>query len=380
VDEFRRMLQLSGLGDEDEMTDDQRDAFCNMGENLGLTGGQAEDIIDEYLEQMTMKGAAALPPKKMIGRPPVPLKGKPPGSTSLPPEIAIPQAERATHARPLPPVPTPAPQRVQERRVVQELGINPTPLARASEKEKNPAYRNSVNAEMLLVTSGIFMMGSDAAEASPNEKPATRTSVSCFYLSRFLITNSQYEKFDRFHSEKRAPSADDNHPVVYVSNRDAVKFCEWLSKTEGKLYRLPTEAEWEYAARGLDNRSYPWGEVLNRGDLANFADCNTSFAWSDAVIDDGYAQTSPVGNYPLGASPFGMEDMSGNVWEWCQDYFELYKGKPRANPKGPSTGVLRVYRGGSWKSRAHSLRATCRSYNQSEFSSNDVGFRIVCEC
>ena len=72
--------------------------------------------------------------------------------------------------------------------------------------------------------------------------------------------------------------------------------------------------------------------------------------------------------------------MSGNVWEWCYDYFELYNGKPRANPRGPMTGVLKVHRGGSWKSRAHSLRTTCRGYNQVEFSSNDVGFRIVCEC
>jgi iron(II)-dependent oxidoreductase len=262
----------------------------------------------------------------------------------------------------------------------QDLGFNLTPLARAAEKEKYPNFRNSVEVDMLLVTSGIFLMGSDAPNAAPNEKPATRTSVSCFHCSKHPITNAQYEKFDPLHYEKRASWADPTHPVVHVSHRDATKFCEWLSKQEGKRYRLPTEAEWEYAARGIDNRIFPWGPTLTRGDLANFADSNTNFAWRDPMIDDGFAQSSPVGAYPLGASPFGMEDMAGNVWEWCLDFFELYKGKPRANPRGPATGLLKVYRGGSWKSRASSLRATCRGYNQPEFSANDVGFRIVCEC
>lgn len=393
-EEFRRLLRLSGLGDEEEMTDDQRDALCNMGENLGLTGGQAEDLIDEYLEEVSLNGiATATPPKKpTAARPatPPPKVNRPAVSPATPLNRAgaLPTPQRnggvGTGNPPVAPKPAPpgaaAAPKPHERPKNEEVVINVTPLARAQEKEKHPAFKNSLKMEMLLVTSGAFLMGSDAPNAAPNEKPTTRISISCFYLSRFPITNAQYEMFDRAHSDKRAPWADDNHPVVYVSHREAVRFCEWLSKHEGKKYRLPTEAEWEYAARGLDNRPFPWGGELNRGNFANFADVNTNFAWRDPSINDGFAQSSPVGNYPLGASPFGIEDMAGNVWEWCQDYFELYKGKPVVNPKGPASGMLKVYRGGSWKSRSQSLRTSCRGYNQSDFSSNDVGFRVVCEC
>jgi formylglycine-generating enzyme required for sulfatase activity len=204
--------------------------------------------------------------------------------------------------------------------------------------------------------------------------------LSRYYLSRHLVTNGQYEQFDRAHRTKRAPGAGDNHPVIYVSSLDAMKFCHWLSSRERKKYRLPTEAEWEYAAKGNEGRRYPWGNYEGRGDLANFADRNTVFAWSDREIDCGYAETSPVGAFPLGASPFGIEDMAGNVWEWCFDYYEPYHGGARVNPHGPTVGAKRAYRGGSWKSRFSSLRTTGRGSNTPSFSCNDLSFRVVCEC
>jgi formylglycine-generating enzyme required for sulfatase activity len=205
-------------------------------------------------------------------------------------------------------------------------------------------------------------------------------TLSRFYISRCLITNADYEQFDRAHKAKRAPGVGDRHPVVYVSYLDAVKFCQWLSTRERRKYRLPTEAEWEYAAKGNDQRKFSWGNYDGRGDLANFADRNTVFAWSDREIDDGYPESSPVGAFPLGASPFGIEDMAGNVWEWCLDYYELYRPGPKVNPRGPPAGTKRVHRGGSWKSRFSSLRTTVRSSNVPGFSCNDLGFRIVCEC
>ncbi|MDQ3623403.1 MAG: SUMF1/EgtB/PvdO family nonheme iron enzyme, partial [Verrucomicrobiota bacterium] len=101
--------------------------------------------------------------------------------------------------------------------------------------------------------------------------------------------------------------------------------------------------------------------------------------WSDPRINDGFAETSPVGAYPRGVSPFGIADLAGNVFEWCLDSFGPYKGKERTNPRETTASAPRVYRGGSWRSRATSLRASARHYNVPHYSSNDVGFRLVCE-
>jgi formylglycine-generating enzyme required for sulfatase activity len=355
--EFRHMLRLSKLAlDGEEMTDDQRDALCNMGESLGLTGGQAEDLIDEYLEE-----ASGLPPVPMTAplRTTVPLVSKP-----LAPKAVVPLPAKKPETAP----------------AVSRETINASPLARAQERQKYPNFTNSTGIEMLLVSSGTFFMGSAARDAAPHEQPVTQVSLTCFFLGRFPVTNAQYEKFDPAHKTRRAPWADDNHPVVYVSSKEAEKFCQWLSAKDGKKYRLPTEAEWEYAARGQDGRSFPWGDKFDAGHYANFADSRTNFAWRDTVIDDGFAETAPVGSYPRGASPFGLEDMSGNVFEWCLDYFEPYKGKERLNPRSAMTNAKRIYRGGSWKSRSANLRTTARNFNLPDYSSNDVGFRIVCEC
>jgi formylglycine-generating enzyme required for sulfatase activity len=326
------------------MTDDQRDAFINMAESLGIDPGEAEDLVDLYLDEADAVTQAPQPAAvREVGR-----------TDPVRPEL---------HQAPAPP---PESSRTQ---------INP-----ALERVRYSNFKNSLGHDMLFIPSGEFMMGSEAFDAAPNERPVAKVAVSRFYLSRYLVSNVVYEEFDPSHRRKRMPGADDQHPVVHVSSLDAIKFCQWLSSRERKKYRLPTEAEWEYAARGTDGRKFPWGNYQNRGDLANFADRNTVFAWSDRDLDDGYAETSPVGAFPLGASPFGIEDMAGNVWEWCLDFYAPYTPAPKVNPLGPTAGLRRVYRGGSWKSRFNSLRATVRNSNVPSFSCNDLGFRLACEC
>ena len=339
-EEFLRMLRLSNL-DSMSMSDDQRDTFIDMAENLGLDPSEAEDLVDFYLEEADEKALASV-------------------------ERPAPKIELRPSAAPTP---------VHEKSAPVKFEYN-TDLERA----RYSNFTNSFGATMIFVPSAEFTMGSDAEDTSPNERPASHVTVTRFYISRHLITNADYEKFDRSHACKRARGAGDQYPVVYVSSLDAIKFCNWLGTRERRKYRLPTEAEWEYAAKGSDNRKFPWGNQDGRGDLANFADKNTVFAWSDREIDCGYAETSPVGAFPLGVSPFGLEDMAGNTWEWCLDFYEAYRLGPKVNPRGPTVGGKRVYRGGSWKSRFSSLRTTVRGSNVPSFSCNDLGFRIVCEC
>ncbi|MEA3212834.1 MAG: hypothetical protein QOE70_5891 [Chthoniobacter sp.] len=360
-DEFRRILQMSRLCLEGEdMTDDQRDAMCNLGESLGLSGGQAEDLIDEYLDQVS--GLPAPAPVAVATRSPAA------AGVALKPLVMAPARTAAARSEPA----------AAPKPVVKEVNISP--LARSQERLSYPNFTNRVGMEILLVPSGQFSMGSAASDAQPHEQPISLVTQGCFYMARFPVTNAQYEAFDPVHRNKRAPWADDKHPVVYVSSRDAESYCRWLSSKEGRKYRLPTEAEWEYAARGQEGRTFPWGQRLDAGCYANFADQRTNFVWRDPAIDDGFAETAPVGSYPKGASPFGIEDLAGNVFEWCLDCFEAYKGRDRTNPRGTTGGLKRNYRGGSWKSRAGSLRASARAYNLPDYSSNDVGFRVVCEC
>jgi formylglycine-generating enzyme required for sulfatase activity len=339
-EDFLRMLRLSGL-DSDGMADDTRDAFVNMAENLGIDAADAEELVDIYLEEADkMSDEATLPPPRVT-------------------------------------VVREAPRPAQNHAV---LAAAPAVPVAEPEQARFANYVNSLGSQMLFIPSSEFVMGSDGPDAGPTERPLTKVTLSRFYMSRHPVTNAEYEQFDPSHSRKRAPGAGDRHPVVYVSSLEAIKYCQSLSTRERKKYRLPTEAEWEYAARGTDGRKYPWGNHEHRGDLANFADRNTVFAWSDREIDDGYPESSPVGAFPFGAGPFGIEDLAGNVWEWCLDYFEPYRGMAKVNPHGPTTGAKRVYRGGSWKSRFNSLRATTRGSNVPNYSCNDLGFRIVCEC
>ena len=176
-------------------------------------------------------------------------------------------------------------------------------------------------------------------------------------------------------------------------------YCQWLSRKTGVRFRLPTEAEWEKAARGSDKRKYPWGNSDPDGSLSNFADLNflkyyqqtnppadeaerqQMLKWIAETTDDGQVFTAPVGNYPRGASPYGAMDMAGNVWEWVADWYDgnYYQRSPQRNPPGSSSGIYRVVRGGGWDCNPWMLRCTGRSGAppSPNKGSETIGFRTV---
>jgi sulfatase modifying factor 1 len=180
---------------------------------------------------------------------------------------------------------------------------------------------------------------------------------------------------DWLHPRGPGSSAEDDHPVVQVSWEDAMAYCQWVGAT------LPTEAQWEKAARGIDGRRYPWGDDFD-GTRLNYGDINCPVGrWRDRNYDDGYAFTSPVGTYPHGASPYWVLDMAGNVWEWVFDWYdeEYYVHSPASNPRGPSSGHLKSQRGGSWYDGEPEGWVTCvvRHQNPPTDRYEDVGFRCA---
>ena len=170
-----------------------------------------------------------------------------------------------------------------------------------------------------------------------------------------------------------------DQPVVCVGWYEADAYTRWLSETTGEPYRLPTEAEWEKAARGGDGRTFPWSDDFD-GALLNFCDANCPYDWKDSNYDDGYEHTAPVGSYPDGASPYGALDMAGNVWEWVNDWYQAdyYSVSPGSNPQGPAMGQARVLRGGSWYGYDdYGVRSAYRRHYHPDGWSPNVGFRCV---
>ena len=225
--------------------------------------------------------------------------------------------------------------------------------------------------DLVKIPAGWFKMGDNFNEGSISERPVHDVYLDTFYISKYEITFDQYDFFCEDTGRSKPLDNDGwgrgERPVINVSWNDAKAFCDWLSDKTGKNIHLPTEAQWEKAARGTDQRRYPWGNSAPNSNLANY--------YSNV------GKTVPVGSYPAGASPYGLHDMAGNVWELCQDWYDssYYSTSPSRNPKGPSSGSIRVRRGGNWIFDARYLRSACRLGIYPHIKKNDIGFRICQE-
>ena len=232
---------------------------------------------------------------------------------------------------------------------------------------------------MVNIPAGAFMMGDD------DEQPVHEVYLDDYQIDLYEVTNYQYglcvvagdcapplvnSSYTRNHYYGNPTY--NNYPVVNVDWNDAQTYCDWRGA------RLPTEAEWEKAARGTDQRVYPWGNEFD-GTKLNFCDQNCTFDWADSAVDDGYEDTAPVGSYANGVSPHGVHDMAGNVWEWVQDYYasDYYGQSPNRNPINSSRSAYRVLRGGSWSSLNNNVRSAYRYRNSPSADGYDLGFRCA---
>jgi len=304
------------------------------------------------------------------------------------PQPAVPTATTHTPTDSPPPTDTPTPT------VTSEPTDPPSDLG-------DPWTRPADGMLMVSVPAGEFEMASDAAavdyalalcneyrgdckrEWYDNEQPVHSVVLDAFWLDRTEVTNRQYQRCVAAGAceppESNSSYSRDwyygngryyGYPVIYVTWYQADAYCSWVGG------RLPTEAEWEYAARGPDAKVYPWGDAFD-GALLNYCDANCGITWSDERVDDGYEETAPVGSYPGGASWCGALDMAGNVWEWVADGYGAYPSGQQANPTGPSGGDDRALRGGSWVFDPTSVRAAERLRVNADDPGLDVGIRCA---
>jgi len=232
-----------------------------------------------------------------------------------------------------------------------------------------------VSPTLIRVSAGTFLMGCSTGQ--DNERPVHHVWIDEFLLAAHQVTNADYMLFVRSTGSPAPPFWSEvtlnqpEQPVVGISWHDALRYCEWLRTATGKNFRLPTEAEWEYAARGgRDGALFPWGNEQPQSLPDYHGRCAAH--WQSGP--------EPVGT--AAPNDYGLYNMCDNVHEWCSDWYspDYYAASPQRNPQGPDTGVRRASRGGSWRHHIKMSRCAARSSIPPEFRYADYGFRVACEC
>ncbi|NUM48536.1 MAG: formylglycine-generating enzyme family protein, partial [Anaerolineales bacterium] len=242
----------------------------------------------------------------------------------------------------------------------------------------------------IFIPAGDFIMGSDDVEAqiiegngrAYPEIPVFTYYLDGYWIDKYEVTNQQYALCvaagvcdpPYLNKSETRPSYYDNpeyanYPVIYVNWYMSKTYCEWTGR------RLLTEPEWEKASRGTDGRKYPWGNDKPTGEFANFCDVNCPRTIANPNFDDGYADTAPVGSYPAGASPYGVMDMSGNVWEWTSTIIDPYPYDPDDGREDPDKWAERVWRGGPWSNGYWWIRSSVRYRSIPSYWYVNLGFR-----
>jgi formylglycine-generating enzyme required for sulfatase activity len=244
--------------------------------------------------------------------------------------------------------------------------------------------------KLVLIPSGEFLMGSNS-EDDPYfwgaEGPQHPVYLDEYWMYRTEVTNAMYQQCvevqacprpDQTYSATTSEYYDNplfaDYPVIYVSYNHAISYCRWAGG------RLPTEAEWEKAARGTEGQLFPWGDLSPGPEQVNLCDQSCARgAERESGLLDGFPGIAPVGSFDEGASPYGLLDMAGNVWEWTFDWFQatFYSVSPYENPDGPVSGSSRVMRGGSWTNSVDGVRAVARVSLSPDKSLDTLGFRCV---
>ncbi|MHC4362493.1 MAG: SUMF1/EgtB/PvdO family nonheme iron enzyme, partial [Planctomycetota bacterium] len=234
------------------------------------------------------------------------------------------------------------------------------------EPEPDGVETNSIGMKLVQIPAGSFSTRSNDSAMKDGQHVVSISHD--FWMGQTEVTQGQYEAVMNAQpwSGEDYVQEDANNPAVYVSWDDAMEFCKKLSQREGKTYRLPTEAEWEYACRAGTTTRFSFYSDSSLGNYAWIFDntCEVDQAYAHAV-----GQKKP--------NPWDMYDMHGNVWEWCSNWYGPYPQVPATDPQGPSSGTSRVLRGGSWCDAEHALHCSCRGGARPHFRSSLVGFRVV---